>query len=132
MAPDSRSPRRGAPDADNLAVLREALAGLSCEIWDGTGENPYFGYLGLADAIVATADSVNMVTEACATGKPVLVFHPPGGSAKFRRFHRSFEGDGFTRPFAGRLEKWSYEPPRETARVAAAIRARLKVKAQAN
>jgi mitochondrial fission protein ELM1 len=113
-------------------VLRDSLAGLSCEIWDGTGENPYFGYLGLADAIVATADSVNMVTEACATGKPVHVFHPPGGSAKFRRFHRSFEEAGYTRPFAGKLEKWSYDPPRETARVAAAIRARLKVKAQAN
>jgi mitochondrial fission protein ELM1 len=73
-----------------------------------------------------------MVTEACATGKPVLVFHPPGGSAKFRRFHESFVAAGYTRPFTGRLESWSYDPPRETERVAALIREKLKQKAEAN
>ena len=116
----------------NLAALRAGLAGLAREIWDGTGENPYLGYLGLADAIVATADSVNMVSEACATGKPVLVFHPPGGSTKFRRFHESFVAAGYTRPFEGRLERWTYDPPRETERVAALIREKLKEKAEAN
>jgi mitochondrial fission protein ELM1 len=118
--------------ADNVATIRAALAGASCEIWDETGDNPYLGYLALADAIVVTSDSVNMVSEACATGKPVHVFHLPGGSRKFRRFHRAFEAAGLTRPFAGRLESWSYEPPRETERVAALIRVRLKDRAQAN
>ena len=116
----------------NVAALRTALAGTSSEIWDATGDNPYYGYLALADAIVATSDSVNMVSEACATGRPVHVFHLPGGSAKFRRFHAAFEAAGFTRPFAGKLEKWAYEPPRETERVAGVIRARLKDRAQAN
>jgi len=37
-------------------------------------ENPYFGYLALADAIIVTADSISMLTEACATGKPVYMF----------------------------------------------------------
>ncbi len=36
--------------------------------------NPYFGYLALADAIIVTADSISMLTEACATGKPVYMF----------------------------------------------------------
>ena len=111
---------------ETVATIRAALAGTSCEIWDETGDNPYLGYLALADAIVATSDSVNMVSEACATGKPVHVFHLPGGSEKFRRFHAAFEAAGFTRPFAGRLESWSYDPPRETERVAGLIRARLK------
>ena len=111
--------------SDIVAAIRAALAGTSSEIWDETGDNPYLGYLGLADAIVATSDSVNMVSEACATGKPVHVFHLPGGSDKFRRFHASFEAAGFTRPFAGTLDSWSYEPPRETERVARLIRARL-------
>jgi mitochondrial fission protein ELM1 len=118
--------------SDNVAVLRAALAGTSCEIWDETGDNPYLGYLALADAIVVTSDSVNMVSEACATGKPVHVFHLPGGSDKFRRFHAAFEAAGFTRPFAGTLETWSYDPPRETERVAGLIRARLKDRSQAN
>jgi len=38
--------------ATNEAILRRHLTGLPAEIWDGAGENTYFGYLGLADAIV--------------------------------------------------------------------------------
>lgn len=111
--------------AEAAAALRAGLAGLPCEIWDGTGENPYLGYLALCDAVVATCDSVNMVTEACATGKPVHVFMLPGGSARFRRFHEMFQESGYTRPFAGRFESWRYPPLLETARVAAEIRHRL-------
>jgi hypothetical protein len=42
----------------------------------GAPDNPYWGYLALADAVVVTGDSVSMLTEACATGKPVFVFDP--------------------------------------------------------
>jgi mitochondrial fission protein ELM1 len=43
--------------------------------WRSPGvENPYFGYLGLADAIVATGESMSMLTEACATHKPLMIF----------------------------------------------------------
>jgi mitochondrial fission protein ELM1 len=43
-------------------------------------DNPYFGYLALADAIIVTADSISMLTEACATGKPVYMFDPETAS----------------------------------------------------
>ncbi len=105
------------------AVLRARLAGLPAEIWDGTGENPYFGMLALADAIVVTADSVNMVSEAAATGKPVHVVPLDGGSAKFAHFHRAMTEAGITRPFRGEIERWSYVPPDDNARAGAAIRA---------
>jgi mitochondrial fission protein ELM1 len=36
--------------------------------------NPYFALLGLADELVVTADSMSMITEACATGKPVYLY----------------------------------------------------------
>ncbi len=36
--------------------------------------NPYFAYLALADAIIVTGDSMSMLAEACATGKPVHIF----------------------------------------------------------
>jgi mitochondrial fission protein ELM1 len=111
--------------AANMAVIRDQLAGLPADIWDGTGENPYFGMLGLADAVVTTNDSVNMVTEACATGKPVHVFDLDGRSAKFDRFHAAMRDAGMTRRFTGALESWSYEPLQETARVAAEIRRRM-------
>lgn len=40
----------------------------------GDKDNPYFAFLGLADEIIVTADSISMITEACATGKPVHLF----------------------------------------------------------
>ena len=37
-------------------------------------DNPYVGILGLASEIIVTADSIAMLSEACATGKPVHMF----------------------------------------------------------
>ena len=54
-----------------------------------------------------------MTGEACATGRPVYVFHPSGGSAKFTRYHDSLMALGATRPLPERLtalEEWAYEP----------------------
>ena len=115
-------------EAAALAELKARLHGLPAFIWEGEGENPYFGMLGLADAFVVTADSVNMVSEAAATGKPVHVVALEGGSKKFARFHRAMEEAGITRPFRGAIEAWSYSPPDEAARAAALIRDRLAVR----
>jgi uncharacterized protein len=68
---------------------------------------------------------VSMVSEAAATGKPVHVVDLEGGSAKFARFHQAMREAGITRPFTGVIERWSYEPPDDTARAAAEIRRRL-------
>jgi uncharacterized protein len=40
----------------------------------GAAENPYLGYLALADSIIVTCESMSMLTEACATRKPVYMF----------------------------------------------------------
>jgi mitochondrial fission protein ELM1 len=40
-------------------------------------DNPYYALLGSADAFVVTGDSVAMLSEAAATGKPVLIFDIP-------------------------------------------------------
>ncbi len=111
----------------NGRVLRERLEEGATLFWDGTGENPYFGYLGLADAILVTSDSVAMASEACATGKPVHVYDLPGGSAKFDRFHESLRQAGYARRFQGRIEAWRYTPPDETGRVATEIRRRMAI-----
>ncbi len=106
--------------------MRERLRGVSAEIWDGSGENPYIGYLALADAIVVTCDSVNMISEACATGKPVYIAELAGaGSSKFLNFQSMLSEAGMARPFTGRLENWQYEPLNETERVAAEVRRRM-------
>jgi mitochondrial fission protein ELM1 len=40
----------------------------------GDTENPYLAFLGMADRVIATGDSVSMMAEACATGCPVYLF----------------------------------------------------------
>ena len=113
--------RRTGPTA--LALQRERFEGLSTAIWDGSGENPYFAYLVLADAALVSADSISMISEAAATGKPVHILDLDGGNAKFARFHEAMRAAGITRPFSGRIESWSYSAPDDTARAGAALRA---------
>ena len=108
-----------------LTALAEPLRGVPHYLWNGTGENPYLGLLALADALVVTGDSVNMVSEAASTGKPVHVVALEGGSAKFRRFHDLLRRAGIARAFTGAIERWSYEPPDDTERAAAEIRGRM-------
>jgi hypothetical protein len=111
--------------AEAEAMLRARLKDLPAWFWDGTGDNPYFAFLALADYVVVTGDSVNMVSEALVSGKPVLVVHLEGGTPKFRRFHEDLEREGLTRPFAGRLESWTYTPLDDTQRAAAEAKRRL-------
>jgi mitochondrial fission protein ELM1 len=111
--------RTPAPARD---AMRAALGGLPGLIWDDQGENPYFGFLGLADVILITEDSTNLATDAAATGKPVYVLPMAGpGSDKFRRFHAALAARGIARPFEGELASWSYAPLAETDRAAAEL-----------
>ncbi len=110
---------------ESAAALGARLDGAPAVVWDGGGDNPYFGYLALADAIIATGDSVAMVSEACTTGKPVHILELPGGSAKFDAFHATLREAGCTRPFAAALEHWTYPALAETPRVAAEVRRRM-------
>lgn len=111
---------------ENEKILKSALSGVPHRLWTGDEENPYFGFLALADALIVTGDSVNMVCEACALGKPVHIYELPGGNDKFNRFHKSMRDKGYTRPFKGRLEQWTYPPLLETRKVAAEVQRILK------
>jgi len=116
LTPSRRTGERG------ITLLRARLGGFPGAIWDGGGDNPYFAYLALADALLVTADSVSMISEAAATGKPVHVLDLDGGDAKFERFHATMRAAGVTRPFTGRIEPWSYPIRDDTARAGAALR----------
>jgi uncharacterized protein len=115
--------RRTSPES--LEALARAIKDVPHVVWDGSGENPYFAFLAFADAIVVTEDSVNMVTEAAGTGKPVYVQSLPGKSRRLSRFHQLMRERGATRPFEGKLEFWTYLPINDTEVVASAIRRAL-------
>ena len=111
--------------ADSLRALAATIAGVPHFVWDGTGDNPYYAFLASADAIVVTEDSVNMVTEAAGTGKPVYVQRLKGKSRRLSQFHELMRERGATRPFAGTIESWSYAPINDTEVVASVIRRAL-------
>lgn len=94
--------------------------------WNDGGENPYLGYLALADAVVVTGDSVSMVCEACAGPAPVYVFAPPGMvGAKHARLHAALYALGYARPLEDRLEDWRHPPLAVAGQIAERIRALL-------
>lgn len=96
-------------------AARRAVEASGGWFWDGrnpdsAGENPYRALLANANAVIVPAESVNMVGEALATGKPVHVFRPSGGSRKIDQFLARLDGLGVTRPFSGSLESYTYPP----------------------
>ena len=106
-------------------IIKEALAGKEAFVWDGAGDNPYFGLLALAEVILVTSDSTNMAVEAATTGKPVYIVDLPGGDSKFTRLHADLERRGIARKFTGEIAQWTYEPLNETARIATLIRRKI-------
>ncbi|MEI4233339.1 mitochondrial fission ELM1 family protein [Roseovarius sp. D22-M7] len=50
----------------------------------GDGDNPYLGYLAMADEVIVTADSISMLSEAYATAKPVHMFDTGAGRLGMR------------------------------------------------
>ncbi|GAB2507095.1 mitochondrial fission ELM1 family protein [Lysobacter humi (ex Lee et al. 2017)] len=107
--------------------VRRGLGGLPGLVWTGSvdGRNPYAALLGWADRVVCTADSVNMVSEACATRAPVYVVGLDRARGRPRRFLHELRERGRLRVFDAALPPFEAEPLRETARVAAVLRERL-------
>lgn len=107
--------------------LRAAFPHPNVYFYDGHGENPYLGFLAIADYILVTADSVSMISEALYTNKPVGLLRMPGEGKKFTKFYDALMRVGFTHWFD---DDWKIlQRPRldETARVAAVLRQKLKL-----
>jgi mitochondrial fission protein ELM1 len=118
------TPSRRTPAAVRDA-LQISLAPRGAWIWDMQGENPYFGMLACADIIVATVDSISMVSEAVATSVPVLLAELPGKSRRNGLFMQILNEAGRTRPFFGRVEYWPVKPLNDTPYAADEVRRRL-------
>ena len=99
--------------------------------WEGErdGPNPYAGYLAHADRIFVTPDSVNMLSEACATGKPVLSWLPRAASGKLAAFHAALRAQGWLHDLGeSAVAPRPVSPLRETAGVAEQIWQRYRAR----
>nr|WP_295380791.1 mitochondrial fission ELM1 family protein [Pseudoxanthomonas sp.] len=114
-------------DAQVRAALRHRFVETPGLTWlDGRdGPNPYPGLLAWADRLVCSPDSVNMISEACATRAPVFVFDPSRVRGRPRRFIDALLARGRIRAMDGKLAPFDVEPLQETARVATLLRERL-------
>jgi mitochondrial fission protein ELM1 len=75
--------------------------------WQGGGAaNPYLGMLAWADRLIVTGDSIAMLSEACATGKPVQMFDL-GGMRTGRREAGDFRLGAV---LYGLLLRWFWQP----------------------
>ncbi len=103
-------------------VLRDGCA----HLWNGPedGVNPYQGYLAAADRIVVTPDSVNMLSEACATGKPVYTSLPDDARGRLRALHDELRTQGWLHELTDNMDFSTLQQPpplRELAVVAGKV-----------
>ena len=92
--------------------------------WTGADANPYLPILALAEAVLITGDSVNMIGEASMSGAPLHIIEPTGGHPKMTWFIDRMIERGAARRWAGRIERFSYEPIDATPEIARAIAGR--------
>lgn len=126
------STSRRTPD---FAVLEwKRFASDHDHVWfhDGEGPNPYFAFLGGADMILVTEDSTNMLTEACATGKPVFRLPMSGAAGKFQTLYDRLEARCHAALYQGQMEGQDYPPLDETARIAQRLWSRFDERGRAD
>ena len=111
--------------------LKQELHSFPGMIWTGEhdGRNPYAAFLAYADHILCTADSVNMLSEACATYAPVSIVAPEMASRHVRRYIDVLIDKQRAQWLAQALplQLQNAIPIRETARIAEAIHNRLRI-----
>lgn len=92
-------------------------------IWyhDGEGPNPYFAFLGSAEMILVSEDSTNMLTEACATGKPVYRLPMSGAPGKFQILYDALQTRCGVTLYKGQKTGEDYPPLEETTRIAGLV-----------
>ena len=106
-------------------ALADTLGPLGGWVWDGAGDNPYFGLLGVGRRDRRhdgqRLDGVGGGGHAGAGHASRL----PGGSRRIGLFTQGLIADGRVRDFAGRCEIWPVEPMNDTPAAAAEMRRRL-------
>ncbi|MDR3325848.1 MAG: mitochondrial fission ELM1 family protein [Rhodospirillaceae bacterium] len=96
-----------------------------CFYWNDKGDNPYLGFIALADAIVVTGDSMNMCSEACANTVPVYIFNQSNLiNNKYKRLHMMLFAEGYAKPLGDDCSFWIHTSLNASVDVANEIRNR--------
>jgi mitochondrial fission protein ELM1 len=120
--------RRTSPECAEI-LKKEIKVKSHYHDYNSGDENPYFGYLAIADVIIASGDSISMCSEACSSGKPVFIYSPDSLTPdKHKQFHQNLYQKGCAKPLENEWVKWDYRPLDDTKTVAKIIRDKFAYK----
>ncbi|MDG4719141.1 MULTISPECIES: mitochondrial fission ELM1 family protein [Thalassospira] len=106
--------RRTGPENEALIAERLETSGLTYHLhdWMSKNENPYFGYLALADVLIVTGDSVSMCCEAAAAPGGVYIYAPDGLALdRHKLLHQSLYEGGYACPMLAGSELVPFRHP---------------------
>src|SRR4029079_8660800 len=94
------------------AKIRQRFSESDFPIWfdESDGRNFYRSALASADRIVVMPDSVNMISEACATAVPVFIVQPERATSRMRLFLDELLQAGRVKPFTRELIPFPVTP----------------------
>ncbi len=115
LCPSRRTPKRLIEQLDAI------FTPLGHIIWKENKPNPYKAILGLADKIIVTSDSVNMVGEVLFTGKPAAVYRFVDTTGKFALYLDNLYNKNTFEWFEGQLPQKKYQPIDATKIIAHSI-----------
>lgn len=95
------SPRTPAAAGD--ALQAQLAAPNLCHRWGSGTDNPYRGFLALADAFVVTGESMSMLGEAADTGQPLYIFDVGDGTRPWWTLPHSYRYKPLSHRFAMRF-----------------------------
>ena len=109
----------------DLAIKQFDLDGY---VVNSVDKQAYLSALALATSIVVTCDSISMISEAAASGKPIFVAHMKTrkNNYRFKKFFKLFKEMGITRELGEKVENWKYNKIHEANRIANIIKNMVK------
>jgi mitochondrial fission protein ELM1 len=128
------TPSRRTPSATKRRISNALASNALGSMWGETGENPYLGILALADRLIVTAESISMISEALASGRPVHVLLLEGQGKRHEAFLTRIVEERLVSPIQGDDLDWDFVGPGpidSKAEPAARIRAMLERQAKA-
>ncbi len=92
--------------------IRQRFSDSNFPVWfdDSDGENIYASVVACADRIVLTPDSVNMISEACATNVPVYIAQAERATGRLKVFLDHLLNIGRIKPLSEEMIPFSVSP----------------------
>ena len=123
IVPSMRTPK-------TIIELAKKEMGKFGHVVDRVDKQAYLSAYALAKYVVVTCDSISMISEAAASGKPIYVAHmkPKRYNYRFKRFYKLFEDLGIIKYHVPVIpdKPWTYKKHNEAIKIAQEIKDKIK------